>query len=125
LAGSGSERRGKLTEAAAAMAGGGRRTHTQEEREAAFYSRAHAEASLLRVRARGTVTLAVRARRADRRRRSECAHAAWHAGSPAETRPGGACGADACRAHVRTPRRGHGAAVHGGGAAATCGCARA
>jgi hypothetical protein len=30
------------------MAAGGRQTHAREEREAAFYSRAHAEASLLR-----------------------------------------------------------------------------
>jgi hypothetical protein len=27
------------------------------------------------------------------------------AGSPAEMRPGGACGADACSAHAQTPRR--------------------
>jgi hypothetical protein len=70
------------------------------------------------------VTLGVRARRADRRHRGERAHAAWCVGSPAETRPGGACGAEACRAHARTPRRGHGTTAHGGGAAATRGRAR-
>jgi hypothetical protein len=37
---------------------------------------------------------------------------------------GGACGADAHRIHARTPRRGRGIAVHGGGAAATRGRAR-
>jgi hypothetical protein len=50
----GSERRGKLTEAAAAMAGGGRRTHTREEREA------RAEASLLRSEATGALRRRVR-----------------------------------------------------------------
>jgi hypothetical protein len=61
--------------------------------------------------------------RADRRRRGEHAHAVWRAGSPAETRPGGACCADAHRAHAQTSRAGRGTAVHGGGASATCGVA--
>jgi hypothetical protein len=51
--------------------------------------------------------------------------AAWRAGSPAETRPGGACGADACRAHAQTPRRGRGTAAHGGSSAAMRGHTRA
>jgi hypothetical protein len=66
----------------------------------------------------------VRARRADRRRRGERAHAAWRAGSSAEKRPGGACGADASRAHARTSRCGRGTAAHDGGAAASRGRAR-
>jgi hypothetical protein len=94
-----------------------------------FYSRyARAVADSLHVEAtgalrRGTAGLAVRARRADRRRRGECPHAAWHAGSPAETRLGGVCGADAHRAHAQTPRIGRGTVVHGGGASATRGVA--
>jgi hypothetical protein len=69
----------------------------------------------------------VRAWRADRRRRGEPAHTGWHAGSPAETQPGGVCGADAYRAHAQTSRSGHGMATHGGGATAMRGraCARA
>jgi hypothetical protein len=43
LAGGGSERRCELTEAAAAMAGGGRRAHAREESEAATYSRARVD----------------------------------------------------------------------------------
>jgi hypothetical protein len=55
-------------------------------------------------------------RRAVRRRRGERAHTAWCTGSPAESRPGGACGADAQRAHYQTPSTGHGTVAHGGGA---------
>jgi hypothetical protein len=94
-----------------------------------FYSRyARAVADSLHVEAtdalrRSTAGLGVRPRRAERRRRGERAHAAWHAGSPAEMRPGGACGADAHRAHAQTPRAGRGTAVHGVGASATCGVA--
>jgi hypothetical protein len=63
---------------------------------------------------RGTEILGVRARRADRQRRGERAHAAWRAGSPVETRPVGACGADAHRAHAQTPSTGRGTAAHDG-----------
>jgi hypothetical protein len=66
----------------------------------------------------------MRVRRVDRRRHGERAHAAWCAGSPAETRSGGACCADAHRAHAQTPRTGRGTAVHGGGASATRGVAQ-
>jgi hypothetical protein len=94
-----------------------------------FYSQyARAVADSLHVEATGalrrdTAGLGVRARQADRRRRGECAHAMWRAGSPAETRPGGACGADAHQAHAQTPRTDRGTAVHGGDALATCGVA--
>jgi hypothetical protein len=67
----------------------------------------------------------VRARQADRRCRGECAHTAWRAGSSAEKRPGGVCGADASRPHARTSRRGRGTAAHDGCAAATRGGVRA
>jgi hypothetical protein len=94
-----------------------------------FYSRyTHALADSLHVEAtsalrHGTAGLGVRERRADRRRRGECAHATWCAGSPAETRPGGACCADAHRAHTQTPRNGRGTTVHGGGASTMRGIA--
>jgi hypothetical protein len=64
LAGGGSKRRCEVTEAAAAMAGGGRRTHAQEEREAAFYSQARAEASLLHSEATDALRRGYGARRA-------------------------------------------------------------
>jgi hypothetical protein len=94
-----------------------------------FYSRyARAVAYSLHVEVagalrRGMTSLGVRARRADRRRRGEHAHAAWRAGSPAETRLGGVCGADAHRAHAQTLRTGRGTAAHGGGASGTRGVA--
>jgi hypothetical protein len=71
------------------------------------------------------MNLGVRARRADRRRCGEHAHTAWRAGSLAEKHPGGACGADASRAHTRISRRGRGTAAQGGGAVETYGRARA
>jgi hypothetical protein len=74
---------------------------------------------------RGTVSLSVRARRADRWRRGERAHAAWRAGSPAETWPGGVCGADAYSAHAQTSRSSCATAAHGGSAATTSSVARA
>jgi hypothetical protein len=92
-----------------------------------FYSRyARAVAYSLHVEAtaalrRSTASLGVRARRADRRRRGERAHTAWRAGSPVETRPGGACGADAHRSHAQTPSTTRGMAAHGGSASATRG----
>jgi hypothetical protein len=60
LAGGGSERRCELIEAAAAMPGDGPRTHAREEREAAFNSRVHAEASLLRSEVTGMLRRGVR-----------------------------------------------------------------
>jgi hypothetical protein len=57
----------------------------------------------------------VRARRVDRQCRCERVHTVWCVGSPAETRPGGSCGAGACRAHARTPRQGCGTVAHSGG----------
>jgi hypothetical protein len=111
------------------MAGGGPRCARAGATTVGFYSRyARAVADSLHVEAtgasrRGTAGLGVRARRADRRRRGECAHAAWHASSSTETRPGGACCADAHRAHAQTPRTSRGTAVHDGGASATCGVA--
>jgi hypothetical protein len=59
------------------------------------------------------------------RRRGERVHAAWHMGPPAEAAPGGACEANARRAHAQTSRPGRGMTAHGGDAAAMRGLARA
>jgi hypothetical protein len=119
----------KLAEAQAhgggAMAGGGLRCSRAGATTVDFYSRyarvvaysLHGEATdALR---RGTASLGMRARRADRRRCGERAHATWRAGSPAETRPGGACGSDAHRAHTQTPSTDRDTVAHGGSAAAS------
>jgi hypothetical protein len=76
-----------------------------------------------RVKAWGTATLGVRARRGNRRHHGECAHAAWHA--PAEAASWRCVRADARRAHARAPTTGHGTAAHSGDAAATRGRTRA
>jgi hypothetical protein len=111
------------------MAGGGLRYARAGATTVGFYSRytrtvaysLHVEATgALR---RGMAGLGMRARRSDQRRRGERAYDAWRAGSPAETRPGGVCGAGAHRAHAQTPRTGCGTAAHGGGASATRGVA--
>jgi hypothetical protein len=109
------------------MAGGGLRCARVGATTVGFYSGyARAVAYSLHVEAtvalrRGTASLGVRAWRADRRRRGERVHAAWRVGSPAETRPGGACGADAHRAHTQTPSTSRGTAAHSGGVSATRG----
>jgi hypothetical protein len=99
------------------MAGAGLRCARAGATTVGFYSRyASAVAYSLHVEANvplrhGTASLGVRARWAVRRRRGERAHAAWRVGSPAETRPGGACGADAHCAHAQTPSTGRGTAA--------------
>jgi hypothetical protein len=99
------------------MAGGGLRCSRAGATTMGFYSRyAHVVAYSLHGEAtdalrRGMASLGVRARRADQRCRGERAHTAWRAGSPAETRPGGACGANAYHAHAQTSRSGRGVAA--------------
>jgi hypothetical protein len=105
------------------MEGGGPQCARAGATMVGSYSRyAHAVVDSLHVEATGalrcgTAGLGVRAWWADRQR----AHAAWCAGSPAETRPGGACCADAHRARAPTLSTSRGTVVHGGGVSATRG----